>query len=125
MYTCQFHFPVPDNYGSHSYLDWNWQMCFNNYSCYCMCIIICIGALAHTQSQMKGKLCFGYYDLLQYQHTVNITIDVLLKVLIEVHTSLKCILYLQLDNCWKENKNKFLFGFCALLVNLKVLKKVC
>ena len=90
--------------------------------------IICIGALAHTQSQMKGKLCFGYYDLLQYQHTVNITIDVLLKVLTEVHTSLKYIpeiLYLWLDNCWKENKNKFLFGFCALLVNLKVLKKVC
>ena len=83
----------------------------------CTCIrklLHILGALAHTQSPTKGKLSFGYYDLLQYPHTANITIDVLMRVIIEVHTLLKCIpeiLYIQLDNCCKENKNKFFLVF--------------
>jgi hypothetical protein len=33
-------------------------------------------------------------------------------------------LYIQLDNCWRENKNKFVIGFAAWLVFAKVFKKV-
>ena len=34
------------------------------------------------------------------------------------------ILFLQLDNCFRENKNKFLLSFASLLVDLEVFKEV-
>lgn len=84
------------------------------------------GALLHTQS-LKGKLAYGYYDLLQWPHDCNLTIHILLHVLVELAKqmcSLPEVLYIQLDNCYRENKNRYFFGFCALLVQLKIVKKV-
>lgn len=34
------------------------------------------------------------------------------------------MLYLQVDNCWCENKNKFVFVFCEYLVYEKIFKEV-
>ena len=34
-------------------------------------------------------------------------------------------LYLQMDNTSRENENKYMLGFCAILVQLKIFKKVC
>ena len=33
-------------------------------------------------------------------------------------------LYLQMDNCWRENKNRYVLCFLALLVELGIFKKV-
>ena len=33
-------------------------------------------------------------------------------------------LYLQMDNCWRENKNQFVLNFVALLVKLDIFVKV-
>ncbi|CAG2224641.1 unnamed protein product [Mytilus edulis] len=33
------------------------------------------------------------------------------------------ILYLQADNCWRENKNKFIISFCELLVHLQIFRE--
>lgn len=33
-------------------------------------------------------------------------------------------LYLQADNCWRENKNKFVLAFCEYLVHEKIFKEV-
>ena len=85
------------------------------------------GALLHTQAT-KGKLAYGFYDLLQWPHDCNITIHILLHVLQDIAKRMSIfpdILYIQLDNCYRENKNRFFFGFCALLVQLKIVKKVC
>jgi len=30
-----------------------------------------------------------------------------------------------MDNCVRENKNKYVFGFLALLVQLNIFKEVC
>ena len=107
------------------------------------------GALLHTQSP-KGKLGFGYYDLLQWPHDCNLTIHPrrsgrerrkpplrggrpfqglrpLLHVLVYLADHLNSIpevLYIQLDNCYRENKNRYMFGFCSLLVQLRIVKKV-
>ena len=84
-------------------------------------------ALLHTQAT-KGKLAYGFYDLLQWPHDYNITIHILLHVLQDIAKRMSIfpdILYIQLDNCYRENKNRFFFGFCALLVQLKIVKKVC
>ena len=80
------------------------------------------GALVHTRCP-SGKLAYAYIDMLQFPHDSNMTIHVLLSVLKEMET-LPPILNLQLDNTARENKNRFVLGFCALLVSKKIFKKV-
>ena len=29
-----------------------------------------------------------------------------------------------MDNCWRENKNQYVLAFCALMVQLKIVKKI-
>ena len=81
------------------------------------------GALACAEA-VKGKLAFGFYDLLQWPHDSNLTICVLLSIIQQLPKRIPEVLYLQLDNCFQENKNKYLLGFFALLVKLKVFQKV-
>ena len=84
------------------------------------------GVLVHTKAE-KGKLAFAFYDLLQWPHDSNLTIAVLLAVLLylsKIFEALPGILYLQLDNTSRENKNKYVLAFLALLVQLKIFKKV-
>lgn len=84
------------------------------------------GVLIHTQAQ-KGKYAYGYYDILQLPHDCNLTIHVLLEALCDLSAVtgvLPEVLYLQLDNSSRENKNKFMLSFCALLVQKKLFRKV-
>ena len=84
------------------------------------------GALVHTKAE-NGKMAFAYFDLLQWPHDSNLTITVLLDVLKHVQSKLGTlpkILFLQLDNTSRENKNKYVLSFLALLVHLKIFKKV-
>ena len=72
----------------------------------------------------------GYVDFLQWPHDPNLTIDVLLRVLKEYlpqiakSGGLPAKLYLQLNNCVRENKNKFVLTFLALLVKQGVFQEV-
>ena len=72
----------------------------------------------------------GYVDFLQWPHDPNLTINVLLRVLKEYlpqiakSGGLPAKLYLQLDNCVRENKNKFVLTFLALLVEQGVFQEV-
>ena len=68
------------------------------------------GALACAEA-VKGKLAFGFYDLLQWPHDSNLTIYVLLSNIQQLPKRIPEVLYLQLDNCFQENKNKYLLGF--------------
>ena len=84
------------------------------------------GALIHTKAE-KGKMAFAYFDLLQWPHDSKLTISVLHAVLQQVRSKLGAlpkILYLQLDNTSRENKNRYLLSFLAHLVELKLFKKV-
>ena len=66
-------------------------------------------------------------DLLLWPHDSNLTMTVLYNVLTDYTRShnLPENLYLQMDNTSRENKNKYVLGFCAILVQLKNFKKVC
>ncbi|XP_071168335.1 uncharacterized protein [Mytilus edulis] len=77
-----------------------------------------VGALVH------GVGLYGFFDWYQYAHSSNLTIHVILNILLMTKDSLPDVLYLQMDNCARENKNRFVFGFLSLLVELKVLKKI-
>jgi hypothetical protein len=84
------------------------------------------GVLLHTKSP-HGKIAYAFVDLLEYPHDSNLTITILMKVLhqyITNHSQLPETLYLQMDNTSRENKNRFVFGFCSILVELKIFKKV-
>ena len=65
-------------------------------------------------------------DLNQYPHDSNLTLNVLLHVLTQEakNQMLTPTLYIQLDNCGRENKNKFVFALLALLVARGFVKDV-
>lgn len=66
----------------------------------------------------------GLFDLFQWPHDSNLTMNVLLRIL-ERCDYIPDVLYLQMDNCSRENKNQFVFVFLAILVKLDVFRKVC
>lgn len=60
----------------------------------------------HTRAE-NGKLTYAFLDLMQYPHDSNLVIEVIMRVLREIKEKdsiLPEVLYLQLDNCYKENK---------------------
>ena len=75
------------------------------------------GAIVH------GKRSFAFIDVHLWPHDSNLTINILLQLLLQLK-ELPPVLYLQLDNCYRENKNQFLFGFLALLVHHKLFIEV-
>lgn len=81
------------------------------------------GAIIHTRSP-HGKIIYAFYDIMQWPHDSNLILQVLNHILHDFKTKLPDTLYLQLDNCYRENKNRYVLGYCALLVQKKVFKKV-
>ena len=58
-----------------------------------------------------------------WKHDTNLTIHLLMKTLVRVLETtgrIPPILYLQMDNCWRENKNQYMMTFLSLLIKLKV-----
>ena len=84
------------------------------------------GSLEHTRTS-HGKRTYIYIDILRWPHDCNLVIEVLDRVLLDrirIHGYVAPTLYLQLDNCWRENKNRYMFGYCAMLVEGGVFRKV-
>ncbi len=78
---------------------------------------------------VHGKGSSGYLDFLQYPHDPNLTINVLLRILVERFRELGPVglperLYVQMDNCARENKNQMVFGFIGLLIEQCVFTEV-
>lgn len=76
------------------------------------------GAIVHG----RGQHC--YVDVNEVPHDSNLSIMVLLLILQRYADQLPKVLYLQMDNCGRENKNKYVFAFLCLLVELEVFEKV-
>ena len=79
------------------------------------------GALAH------GRRSFAFVDLHLWSHDSSLSSNILMQILHQQAASWKlpATLCLQLDDCFRETKNQFFFGFIALLVHYKVFKEVC
>lgn len=80
------------------------------------------------QTHVTGVIVHGrghhvFLDFKEVPHDSNLTINVLLQTLLK-YEKLPPTLYLQLDNCGRENKNKFVLALCCLLVELGIFKKV-
>ena len=70
-----------------------------------------------------GREVVGLFDLFQWPHDSNLTMNVLLRVLVRCDF-IPDVLYLQMDNCFRENKNQFVFVFLGVLVKLDIFRKV-
>ena len=83
-----------------------------------------IGAMVHGNTNRK----FAYTFPSNYPKDASLSVQVLLNVLRQVKEQdgfLPPVLYLQLDNCWRENKNRTMFATCAALVQTGIFRKVC
>ena len=85
-----------------------------------------VGVIAHSGLYPMGKALFGYFDLFQWPHDSNLTMNIILFILGTLNTEVGIppVLNLQLDNCWRENKNKHVFTLLSLLVEWPVFDKV-
>ena len=83
--------------------------------------IYLMGVLVH------GYRSFGFTYLKNIKHGTNIVIECLHHVLVDYKKNrgyIPPIVYIQLDNTWKQNKNKFMIGYLACLVAWGVVRQV-
>lgn len=79
------------------------------------------GCLAH------GHGCYGYFDFLQFSHDTNLTLTSVVQTILDIgrrNGSLPRRLLLQMDNCVRENKNRFVLGFLTYLVEAGIFAEV-
>ena len=72
----------------------------------------------------SGKIPLAYIDLRQFPHDPNLTINVLLRALYLNRQHLGRTLNVQLDNCFRENKNRHVVCFASLLVEYRIFTEV-
>eukprot|EP00105_Crassostrea_gigas_P042039 XP_019926187.1 PREDICTED: uncharacterized protein LOC105336278 [Crassostrea gigas] len=77
-----------------------------------------VGVIVH------GIGVYAFFDLFEYSHSTNLTLSVLLSVIYMLRESLPDVFYLQMDNCARENKNRYLLAFMAYLVGKGVFRKI-
>ena len=85
------------------------------------------GVLDHTRCD-HGKRVYAFMDILQWPHDSNLTTSIISRVLFLHMKSndgvLPPVLYVQMDNTSRENKNKFVMGYFAWLVHCGIFRKV-
>ena len=80
----------------------------------------------YLTSIVHGFGAFNYFDFRQWPHDCNLTLCTILYSLIKVvmYRPLPPHLFVQINNCVRGNKNKYVMGFLALLVQEKIFKEV-
>ncbi|XP_063419269.1 uncharacterized protein LOC134702108 isoform X2 [Mytilus trossulus] len=68
-----------------------------------------------TGCLVHGSQLYLYTDLLQWPHDPNLTITCLVNAITSNTNVLPPKLYVQCDNCGRENKNKYVIGFLGYL----------
>ena len=78
------------------------------------------------RTHMHCRHSYAFLNLHTWPHDSNLSINILLKILLDLSKAdgLPSTLHLQLDNCFRENKNQFVFGFLGLLVHKEIFKEV-
>ena len=83
------------------------------------------GVMIHGMDRTE-PMVFTWYD--RFPASSNVICTVLWETLSKLSEngtkSFPPVLNLHLDNCWRENKNKYVFGFLKALVTLGYFKKI-
>lgn len=79
-----------------------------------------------TGVMVHGKGNYGFFDFLQWSHDCNLTLSCLLRTLLALagEGNLPAQLMIQMDNCVRENKNKFVMAFMCYLVEMSIFIEV-
>ena len=79
-----------------------------------------------TGVMIHGRRTLMLTDYIQWPHDSNLTINAVLYAITSEFPEGKLppFLDIQMDNCSRENKNKFFIGIMALIVKYKVVKEV-
>ena len=79
-----------------------------------------------TGCLVHGVGAFNYFDFLQWSHDCNLTLCTLMETLLQIaaRQPLPHRLLIQMDNCVRENKNKYVMAFFAILVELGIFTEV-
>lgn len=85
-----------------------------------------IGSIIHSGPARNRKEMYGSFDYYKYPHESNLTEQFLLDTLVKVSEEfdLPPIVYLQLNNYVRENKNQHMFALLTLLVEEMIFKKL-
>ncbi|XP_072028306.1 uncharacterized protein [Amphiura filiformis] len=81
------------------------------------------GVLLYTDAT-EGKIPLIYTDIKEIPHDSNTTVNIILRTLEMYKEKLGRVLFLQLDNCFRENKNKFVLSLASMLVESNVFEEV-
>ena len=65
-----------------------------------------------------------YFTASNIHNDANLTITIIHDVISHWSGNLLEVLYLQLDNTCRENKNQVVFGYLNMLVELRIFQKV-
>lgn len=82
-----------------------------------------------NRTHVTGAITHGYgtnvfIDVHTWPHDANLVLNILMELL-KMREFLPEVLYLQLDNTARENKNKYCLAFLALLVEEGIFSEVC
>ena len=76
-----------------------------------------------TAAIVHGQGTYAYIDAHAWPHDSNLTINILLDILMR-QEFLPPVLYLQLDNTARENKNQYTLSFLSYLVQMEIFSEV-
>lgn len=76
-----------------------------------------------TAAIVHGQGTYAYIDVHSWPHDSNLTINILLDILMR-QEFLPPVLYLQLDNTARENKNQYTLSFLSYLVQMRIFSEV-
>ena len=76
-----------------------------------------------TAAIIHGQGTYAYIDVHAWPHDSNLTINILLNILMK-QEFLPPVLYLQLDNTARENKNQYILSFLSYLVQMRIFSEV-
>jgi hypothetical protein len=74
-----------------------------------------------------GRGFYGAFSLPQYSHGASFTCTTLLKALLHVQQiegRLPPVLFMQCDNCARDNKNQMMIALCAILVDMNIFNRI-
>ena len=123
---------MASSHSSHRYTCVLVFVSIGSHVCMCVCVFLCVcGCVGFTGVIIHGHCSQVFIDFLQWAHDPNLTTNILVKVIYEHFKHLKetysifpSKLYLQLDNTARENKNKAVLEFLALLIQQGVFAEV-
>ena len=80
----------------------------------------------HIEGCLVHGRTFHAYIVLEDGHDSNMVINCLMNALVKESAgrALPPTLYIQQDNCWRENKNRYSIGFMAYLVAMHIFDEV-